>query len=243
MITTKIFFCISLCVIVNINAQTPSDINTGTQASIQTHTGSQVGIYGNLNNDGSFTENGGEVGFYNQNITQTISGINTPQFYDLIVDVPNDLNIEVATDVNFAINFSSGRVITPRETPDVSLNLVDTDIYFDESENKHVDGYTTYTGANAYTFPVGDIFRFRPVSIEANGAINTARAAYFFEDPNTPSTFAGFDRNETEDSLESINAVEFWDLDGNTPTKATLTWDMVSTIDTLINDNDLTELA
>lgn len=242
MTTSKIFFCISLCVIVTINAQTPNDINTGTQGSIQTHTGSQIGIYGNLNNDGSFTQNGGEVGFYNQTTIQTISGINTPQFYDFIVAVPNDLNLEVATDVGFAINFSNGRVITPRDTPNISLNLVDTDIYFDENDNRHVDGYTSYTGDNAYTFPVGDEFRLRTVSIEPNGAINTSKAAYFFENPNSPSTFSGFDTTETDETIKIVSTHEFWDLDGDIPTKATLTWDVMSNINTFISNNDFREL-
>lgn len=232
----------SFLFVLNINAQAVCDLNNLAGSNIQTHAGSQIGFFGNLNNDGSFTENGGEVGFYNQTTVQTISGINTPQFYDFIVDVPNDLNLEVATDVGFAINFSSGRVITPRNTPDISLNLVDTDIYFDENDNRHVDGYTTYTGSNAYRFPIGDEFRLRPLSIEANGAINTSRAAYFFENPEFASTFSGFDPTELDETIQIVSPYEFWDLDGDIPTKATLTWDVMSNIENFITNNEYREL-
>jgi len=225
-----------------ISAQNTSDIYIHENGNLQTHLDSQTGIFGNLNNEGSFSENGGEVGFYNQTETQIISGINTPQFFDLIVDVPNDLLIEVSNDVNLSITFSQGRIITPRNTPNISLNLVATDLYFNDNQNRHVDGYTTYTGNEAYTFPVGDNFRYRPISIENNASQNTTRAAYFFENPDTPSTFSSFDRNETENNLESISAIEFWDLDGNTPTRVTLSWDIVSNINNLITNNDINEL-
>ena len=225
-----------------ISAQNTSDIYIHENGNLQTHLDSQTGIFGNLNNEGSFSENGGEVGFYNQTETQIISGINTPQFFDLIVDVPNDLLIEVSNDVNLSITFSQGRIITPRNTPNVSLNLVATDLYFNDNQNRHVDGYTTYTGNEAYTFPVGDNFRYRPIAIENNASQNTTRAAYFFENPDTPSTFSSFDRNETENNLESISAIEFWDLDGNTPTRVTLSWDIVSNINNLITNNDINEL-
>lgn len=232
----------SLLLIANLNAQSLCNVNNAAGGSIQTHNGSQIGFFGNLNNDGSFTENGGEVGFYNQNVEQTISGINTPQFYDLIVDVPNDLNIEVATDVNLGLQFSSGRIITPRIDPNISLNLIDTDLYMNENNNKHVDGYTSYTGNNAYTFPVGDEFRLRTLSIEQNGALNTSKAAYFFENPNEPSTFSGFDTTETDETIKAVSPYEFWDLDGDISTRVTLTWDVMSNIDTFITDNDFREL-
>ncbi len=226
----------------SLKAQTTNELNVTTGGSLQTHPGSQMGIFGDLNNDGSFTENQGEVGFYNQDDVQNITGNNAPEISDLIVGVPNDLNIEVNTIINTGVIFNDGRIITPRRDPNISLDLVQTDLYLNEGNDTHVDGYNSYTGNNAYTFPVGDEFRFRPLSIEALASQNTSSAAYFLEDPNTPTTFNSFNRDETENNITSISAVEFWDLDGDIETRVTLTWDILSNINSLINDNDLTEL-
>ena len=223
-------------------AQT-SDMNIATDGSLKTHPDSQIGIFGDLNNDGEFTENGGEVGFYNQDEIQTITGTNAPEISDLIVDIPNDLEIEVNTIVNTGVLFSQGRVVTPRIDPSISLDLLNTDLYVNESDDTHVDGYTSYTGNNAYTFPIGDDFRLRPLGIEINAANNTSNAAYFYEDPNTPTTFNGFNREELDFDVSAVSPVEFWDLDGEDSTRVTLTWDALSSVTNLIDDdNDFTEL-
>jgi len=221
----------------SLKAQTTNELNVTTGGSLQTHPGSQMGIFGDLNNDGSFTENQGEVGFYNRDDVQNITGNNAPEISDLIVGVPNDLNIEVNTIINTGVIFNDGRIITPRRDPNISLDLVQTDLYLNEGNDTHVDGYNSYTGDNAYTFPVGDEFRFRPLSIEALASQNTSSAAYFLEDPNTPTTFAGFDRTELDDNVGIISPVEFWDLNGEIPTRVTLTWDIISNIPNLVNDN------
>ena len=233
-----IFFCGLNCYSQAIS----NDVYTGTGSNIRTHIGSQIGIFGNLENDGNFTENGGQVGFYNQNNEITISGNNAPEISELIIDVPNNLNLEINTIVNLGVTFSNGHVITPRENPDISLDLNQTDLYIFEADSRHVDGYTSYTGNNNYTYPVGDGLRLRVLSTEIGASENTGRAAYFFENPDQPTTFNSFNRDETEDNITSISAVEFWDLDGDIETRVTLTWDILSNINSLINDNDLTEL-
>ena len=222
------YIIITLTTILGAIAQTTCDINNATGGNIKTHPGSQIGIFGDLNNDGEFTENGGEVGFYNQDEIQTITGTNAPEISDLIVDVPNDLEIEVNTIVNTGVLFSKGRVVTPRIDPSISLDLLNTDLYVNESDDTHVDGYTSYTGNNAYTFPIGDDFRLRPLSIEVSASETTSSAAYFYEDPNQPSTFASFNREELDDDVGNVSPVEFWDLNGDTSTRVTLAWDILS---------------
>ncbi len=221
------------------------DIKNHNGSTIQTHGSSQLGIYGNLINDGEFTENGNtsEVGFYNDTNSLTISGENAPKFANLIVNVSQDINLEVNSIVNTGILFVDGNIVTPRSTPQVSIDLVDTDIYINEGDDTHVDGYNSYTGSEQYLFPVGDAFRLRPISVQAAAAENTSRAAYFFENPDTPSAFAtNFDRNEKKDEIAFVTPVEFWDLDGNRTTRATLTWDAMSNIGDLVNENNITEL-
>jgi len=215
------------------------DIHISTEGELTTHNDSEIGIFGNLNNDGNFDEYGGKVGFYNQNESQYITGLNAVNIAELIVNTPNDLYTEIDTNISISTEFSSGRVITPRDTPEVALNLIDSDLYFDENDSKHVDGYLSYTGNNSFSFPIGDEFRIRPLVIDSNAAENTAKAAYFYEDPNSPTTFTAMDTTVLSEELSNISSFEFWDLDGNTATTVTLTWDDFSNFDVLFPNGDI----
>ena len=152
------------------------------------------------------------------------------------------LNLQQYYFLNLGVTFTNGHVLTPRENPDISLDLNQTDLYIFEADSRHVDGYTSYIGNNSYTYPVGDGLRLRELITEAGASVNTGKAAYFFENPDQPSTFSPFDRTETDNTIPSISAEEFWDLNGDTTTRVTLTWDILSNINSLIPNNDLNEL-
>lgn len=238
-----IFFIISYAVTINAQtAVTTCDIYN--QGNLQTHPNSQIGIFGNLTNDGDFNDISGtsEVGFYNPNTSLSISGSNTPEIDQLIVDVSNDLVLNVSTRVTNNIMFQDGRIITDRNTPNIALDLVNDSFPIGENNPKHVDGYTTYTGGLDYTFPIGDDMRLRTLSIENGASINTTKAAYFYENPQFPSTFSGFDRNIKDSNVGIVSPYEFWDLDGDITTQVTLTWDAFSNISQLVENNNLSQL-
>ena len=229
------------CNLATFNYAQTLDVNN--QGAIKTHTGSQIGFFGDLNNDGSFLEDGGRVGFYNTQYDQTISGANTPQFYDLEAATTKDLYLEVTTQVHLALLFNKGRIVTPRANPEVYLSLTDTDLYTNEDDDRYVDGYTSYQGLNAYTFPIDDAFRIQELSIEQGASVNRPKAAYFYENPEEPSTFdTFFNTQDREKGIEEISKFEFWDLDGSTPTTVTLSWDIMSNISQLVINEDLSEL-
>lgn len=189
-----------------------------------------------LENDGAFDQNSGFTGFYNQN-SLTVSGTNRPEFNDVEIDVQDDLFLEVAVGVTNFQEFTNGRVITPRDQKDVSLDYLNDAPYLGENNDRYVDGYASITGELDFTFPIGDDFRLRPARIESFAATNTARAAYYFENPNFPNFFSeSFDTNEFGDLLFGISIFEFWDVDGDQETRVTLTWDANSNIPTLVED-------
>jgi len=82
-------------------------------------------------------------------------------------------------------------------------------------------------GALDFTFPIGDDFRLRPMRIEDGASVNTARGAYFFNDPQ-------FNTQNIEPTLFGVSIFEFWDLDSDIETRVTLTWDDNSNIPTLV---------
>lgn len=209
--------------------------------NVQIHDSGEVGFHTDVINDGDFDQNLGFTGLYNDTGRLTVSGTNRPVFYDLEIDVEGDLYLEVAVGSRNFQEFVNGKVFTPRNLNEVSLDYVNDTPYLGENDERHVDGYATVTGDLDFTFPVGDDFRLRPIKIENQAAVNTARAAYFFEDPNNPNFFSGrFDTNSYGPLLFGVSIFEFWDLDGDQPTRVTLTWDDNSNIPTLVDD--LTDL-
>ncbi len=206
---------------------------------LQIHTDGEVGFHIDLINDGAFDQNEGFAGFYSPDDRLTISGSNRPIFYNMEIDVFDDLYLEVATGVRNFQQFTSGRVQTPRNRGGIttSLDYLNDAPYSGENDDRFVDGYASLTGALDFTFPVGDDFRLRPMRIEDGASDNTARGAYFFEDPNFPNFFSDrFDTESRAPTLFAVSMFEFWDLDGDTETRVTLTWDDNSNIPTLVDD-------
>lgn len=224
----------SLFIFCALNAQ-EAVYNTG---NLKIHSDGQVGFHTNFINDGVSDNNEGFTGFYNRTKSLTISGLNEPSFNDFEVAVDDDLNLEVTTIVRGILDFSSGRVTTPRDSPSVNLDFRNDAIYTGETDDKYIDGYAFTQTDLDFTFPVGDRFRLRPISITAaeNGSF---LAAYFYENPNTPSTFSEVFRTDRYESVLSIiSTQEFWHLDGDQQTNATLTWNVLSNVRFLASNLD-----
>jgi gliding motility-associated-like protein len=206
--------------------------------NVQIHDQGQIGFHIDLINDGDFDENFGLAGFYNFNNSLTVSGTNEPIFFDMEVDVPNDLFFEVATGVTNFFDFINGRIITPRNTIDVTLDFRNNGLYTGEGDNTHVDGYVNNAGDLDFRFPIGDDFRLRTMTVlPIDNTFTLYKGAYFFEDPNAPSTLPGFfNTGLFQNTLSIISRKEYWDLDGVLPTRVTLTWDEQSDIPFLADE-------
>jgi len=205
--------------------------------NFQIHDQGALGFHTDLINDGMFDQNLGLVGFYNTDRSLTISGSNKPVFYDMYTAVSNDLILEVGVGVTHFKDFISGRIITSRTAINTVLELRNDTPYMSASDGAHTDGYVANTGALAFTFPIGDDFRLRPMRVSAGASSATSTGAYFFEDPNNPTTFnESFNTTRFQPSLSTINPFEFWDLNGATPAQVTLTWDATSQIGNIADD-------
>ncbi|GAA4108442.1 hypothetical protein GCM10022393_04540 [Aquimarina addita] len=204
--------------------------------NIQIHDQGQVGFHADVMNDGDFDKNFGFAGFYSQD-DLTVSGSKRPIFFDMEIDVQNFLYLDVALGTSNFMEFVNGKVITPRDEVNVSLDYLNDAPYIGENDDRHVDGYSSISGDLNFTFPIGDDFRLRAMRIENEAAIDTAVGAYFFENPNFPNFFSeSFDTENFEELLYGVSIFEFWDLNGAIPTAVTLTWDDNSNIPTLANE-------
>ncbi len=226
-----------------ISQEVPCDISN--RGNLKTHPNSQITFFGNLENTntGNITEEGGRVSFTNPNTSLRVFGENVPVFSELFVNVKDNLIVDVAVNVTTGLFFEEGIIITPRNTPNTSINLLSDALNANEADLRHVDGYLSYTGNEAYTFPVGDDNRLRSLSIVENASVNTSKAAYFFDNASSPLEFPlNLPFEEKPETISNISRAEFWDLDGEQPTSVTLTWDILSNISQILDSENLEEL-
>ncbi len=223
-----LFTLFSFC----INAQTAFQNN----GNIKIHDEGSVGFHIDLINNGIFNANLGFTGFYSDNSFLTVSGNNIAKFYNVDVDVFESLDLYTTMKVSNTLTFTNGKVITPRLDPNISLYFDNHQAYFEETDTEHVNGYASYSGSDEFIFPIGHSSEeLRPVIIPSSSSNSFYKAAYFFENPNTPSTLSTFNTETSENSITAISDKEFWDIDGSEETEVTLTWNHNSDITGLVS--------
>ena len=194
--------------------------------NIQIHDDGIVGFHMDVINNGAFNQNKGLVGFYSFDKALTISGGSNPIFYDFEVAVDYDLYIDNTVGVQNNANFIVGDIVTSRAASEININFINDSFYTGEANFTKVDGYTAISNKSKFTFPIGHFDKIRPLTIESTTANDYAKAAYYYEDPNTPSVFAtSFSTFIKENEALAISEYEFWHLESMIPSKVTLTWD------------------
>ncbi len=206
--------------------------NTG---NLQIHEEGKLGFHTNLINDGALDENLGLAGFYGD-LPLTVSGAFVPTFFDLEISNPDNVSLNTGLNTINNTNFITGNFFTSRAQPENYLNFLQNAFYTGSGDISKVDGYTAITDQQNFTFPVGDGQQLRPLILESSGVNALAKCAYFFEDPNNPSTFATFDTNTKATGLGTISTFEFWRLEGNVPSTVRISWNERSSIGTLVTD-------
>ncbi|SNR15355.1 gliding motility-associated C-terminal domain-containing protein [Tenacibaculum jejuense] len=227
----KILNILPFLMALTINAQTEGFKNFG---NIQMHNNAEIGFHTDLINDGQFENNLGLAGFYSDNEVRIVSGTNSPIFNNVEIDAINDLQLNTSLGVRNELEYVNGKIVTPRSNPSISLDFIRHDLYVGEDDDRHTDGYASVTGNNEFIFPIGDDDRLRPMITPNQNAESYFNGAYFFENPNSPSTFSDtFATEEKQVFLKNISTDEFWDLDGSNQTNVTLTWDSFSNIENI----------
>ncbi|MEO1012177.1 MAG: gliding motility-associated C-terminal domain-containing protein [Bacteroidota bacterium] len=201
---------------------------------VQIHDNTSIGLHLDFINDGLFSQNTGLVGFYSQNTSLSISGTREPILFDTEIAVEEELFLDIPVQVANNLNFISGNIITPKNRSDIVLNFLEDAFYVGESDNSKVNGNIRVINTENFVFPVGVNQRLRPLQLESEGVNTFVQCAYFFENPDNPSSLnKDFRISQKADISFSISQMEFWRLEGDMPAKVTLTWDAVSDVGVL----------
>ena len=227
----KNLFIVVLFLCLEAQAQTAL-YNSG---NIRIHQEGQLGFHTNLINNASFDENLGLAGFYGSSLI-SVDGAFAPVFFD--TEIANNLGVQLNTALNVTnnTNFVVGDFITPRNSVDIYYNFLQDAFYVGSGDASKIDGYATITDQQSFTFPVGDSRQLRPLILNSSGPNVFARCAYFFEDPNNPSTFPGFDTDLKPRTIEAVSTREFWRLEGNVSSTITLSWNAGSDVAALADE-------
>lgn len=206
--------------------------------NLKIHEEGAIGFYHDFINNGITDDNFGTTGFYSDN-SINILGAFRPVFNDMEIMVANDLFLEVGVRVKNNTNYILGDVVTPRNQTDVNLDYLDNTFYIGNDNLRKIDGFSSLTNKQEFTFPIGDDDRLRAITIFSSQLIPNAKSAYFYENPNTPSVFSSnFYTGQKESNLESISTFEFWYLDGAIPSSVQMTWDDDSNLSAFVDEID-----
>lgn len=203
--------------------------------ALKIHDTGAIGFHENLINNGSFDDNLGVAGFYNSD-DLTISGAFRPIFNDIEIIVNNHLYLDVGVGIKNNSNFIIGNVVTPRNLLDINLDYINDSFYTGENSATKVDGYAAITNKQDFVFPIGTEFKIRPLELNSDAINTNAKAAYFYESPESPSTFNTSFNTESKDLiLLRISTFEFWDLNSEVLSQVKLSWDIDSNIGEIVN--------
>lgn len=203
--------------------------------NIRIHQEGQIGFHTDLINDASFDQNVGLAGFYGSN-TISVSGAFMPVFFDSEIANANGVFLNTGINVTHNTNFVIGDFISPKAQLDVYFNFFQDAFYVGEANASKVDGFAALTNKQTFAFPVGDTQQLRPLTLNSESENQFAKCAYFFEDPNNPTTFPGYNTEKKIRDIGLISTTEFWRLEGSVPSTVTIGWNERSDIQTLSED-------
>ncbi|MFZ4107189.1 beta strand repeat-containing protein, partial [Flavobacterium sp.] len=148
--------------------------------------------------------------------------------------------------LNGGSGIQPGTVGTDRIVTQGFMSFVGTASWTGASDAMHVDGYAKSYMTTAFTFPIGDNGKYRPAAISTASLANPANAAYYGVSATTAITTRLSGGNEPVlpasgpfnttlmgAGVLSVDNLEYWDINGATPAKITLTWDVTSAITSL----------
>jgi hypothetical protein len=149
----------------------------------------------------------------------------------------------------------SGIVGTERTSAQGYLGFSGAASWTGAADNAHVDGYVKTYLTTAFTFPIGDNAKYRPAAVSIASVASPADAAYFGVDASSAITSSlkggnepilptggAFSTTSKDANINAVDNIEYWDINGSTAAKITLTWDANSAVGTLTS-NTLSNLS
>ncbi len=203
---------------INLSAQVQNNGN------LRMHTGSNIGLFGNLTNNGAFTNNLGTLHVVGSN-PQTFNGSSVIHFNNFTINKSsNSLQLDNILQIGGVLTFTNGLILS--DYGDIAtefVNFLDGATYTGASNASHIDGAIRKTGNSAFVFPTGDNTILRTIGITAPG-VATDHFTAFYAENNPDGLYSGA---SLDVGLDHVSACEYWMLDrtgGSSNVAVTLSW-------------------
>lgn len=191
--------------ITNYSAQ--SILNTG---KISIFPGAQVGVFGNLENNGAFQSTGGTVHFAGTSL-QTLLGDTVINLKDVVVNNANNLKLDNKLEVGNNLTFTAGKITSDRaDHASQYVHFLAGSSYSGADNTKFIDGVARKTGNTAFSFPVGSGADMQPLSIGAPSLITKSYTTYY---ERIDTTNFVYDPYSLEPGINNVSTCENWILD------------------------------
>lgn len=204
--------------------------------AMRLHNGGAMGVHGDFYNEGSFEQNNGLVGFYSDSKAITLGGSRPIELQDVEVAAGGGVLLEnslvITNNTNLVVgDFRTGR--NPLSTGRIRFGY--DSFYTGESPASKVDGVAAMENKEAFTFPVGTAEKLRPLTLESQASNAVAVCAYY---PDNPGKTFGFSPGTSGDGnpVLKVSDREYWTLEGDLPSRVTLSWDASSYVESLARD-------
>ena len=153
---------------------------------------------------------------------QTVSG--TRMYFTRYLNIDNigGIVLNDSIKVGGKVTFLNGVVNATSGTG--ALVIGDTATLAGVSDERHVDGYVVKTGTGSFTYPLGDGFRYQPITVDLTENSAGMSARYLMGDAGS-GAFATTGASPI--ALEAYKDEEHWDLApiGTATGKVTITYD------------------
>ncbi|WP_036151464.1 gliding motility-associated C-terminal domain-containing protein [Maribacter forsetii] len=200
---------------------------------LKIHESGKLGFFSSLVNDGTFNNTVGLAGFYGD-VQNSISGSIQPNFYDLEINNDKGIFLQRTIEVSNNTNLIFGNFITEKYSHNSYLNFRATSFYNGESDFSKVDGFAAISDVQSFIFPIGDETYLRPLGISTVVTLSNFKSAYLFKDATSD-----YNNIISKDSkLSRISDLEYWVLEGESPTEVTIGWNDRSALHSMITDID-----
>lgn len=146
----------------------------------------------------------------------------------------------------------SSAIFTKRDSPIGIVNFGPAVTSGVLGEGGFIDGYVKKAGSESFIFPVGDNGVFRPFAAASDQAIG----AYYGVNPAVAVTSnpAGgdygvlpeggpFNTGSLGEGLAAVSTREYWDINGSSPSRITLSWNENSAVNALVTNRGLSKLS
>lgn len=168
------------------------------------------------------------LALWNIGISQTIkSAINNAY-------VPSEGFISIFSNHTFSDHGNYDIIYTNKGTKPGYVNFAKNSSWSNANDNSYIDGYVRVLHDGFFTFPVGDLGFYKPISI--SGASGTS-VAYFFEDVAENSTIQTYIENRASSKGNFLpSASEYWVIKGDKPTRIIMHWNEDSDLKSIADD-------